>query len=240
MPFLIGGRIPSTSNAVRVGKRRYHLSFNKRIRRLFNIEALRCGVYWKAALTRGRCLFQSKKIYSHKTSKLCNLLIPTTSRYSSEFHHFNVFTDFLKVPCIELQRLFQGGAYQRAVVILILSVNGAELIEGGTYLKTGSYWRKYRCKVANEYFKDIEWVEAVERKKDGPSFPCCPIFANIREWNPDRKKAKNNSRTLCVTCPNQTTKTPERRHWRRAGVFSINFEQISHIILVLPLLNLNK
>ena len=27
-------------------------------------------------------------------------------------------------------------------------------------------------------------------------------------------------------------KTPERRHWRRSGVFSVNVEQISHIVLV--------
>ena len=28
--------------------------------------------------------------------------------------------------------------------------------------------------------------------------------------------------------------------WRRSGVFIVNFEQISRIVLVFPLLNLNK
>ena len=37
-----------------------------------------------------------------------------------------------------------------------------------------------------------------------------------------------------------TTKTPERRQWRRYGVFIVNVEQISHIVLVFPLLTLNK
>ena len=30
------------------------------------------------------------------------------------------------------------------------------------------------------------------------------------------------------------------RHWRRSGVFIVNFEQISHIVLVLALLTLNE
>ena len=35
-------------------------------------------------------------------------------------------------------------------------------------------------------------------------------------------------------------KTLERRHWRRSGVFIVNYEQISHIFLVFLLLILNK
>ena len=37
-----------------------------------------------------------------------------------------------------------------------------------------------------------------------------------------------------------TINTPEQDHWRRSGVFIVNFEQNSHIILVFPLLTLNK
>ena len=33
-----------------------------------------------------------------------------------------------------------------------------------------------------------------------------------------------------------TNKTPERRHWHRSGVFIVNFEQISHIFMVYPLM----
>ena len=29
-----------------------------------------------------------------------------------------------------------------------------------------------------------------------------------------------------------TIKTPEQRHWRRSGVFIVNFEHISHLVLV--------
>ena len=37
-------------------------------------------------------------------------------------------------------------------------------------------------------------------------------------------------------------KTPERCQWRLSGVFidNFNFEQISHMVLLFPLLNLNK
>ena len=35
-----------------------------------------------------------------------------------------------------------------------------------------------------------------------------------------------------------TIRTPERRHWRRSGVFIVNFEQISHFVLVFLLLTL--
>ena len=41
-------------------------------------------------------------------------------------------------------------------------------------------------------------------------------------------------------CSKLTTKAPERSHWRSFGVFIANFEQISHIIVVFPLLTLNK
>ena len=34
-----------------------------------------------------------------------------------------------------------------------------------------------------------------------------------------------------------TIKTPERRQWRRSGVFIVNFEHIAHLVLVFLLLN---
>ena len=35
-------------------------------------------------------------------------------------------------------------------------------------------------------------------------------------------------------------KTPERRHWRLCGVFSVNLEHISHLFLLFLLLTLNN
>ena len=41
-----------------------------------------------------------------------------------------------------------------------------------------------------------------------------------------------NTRTRCEICSKLTTKTPERRHWHRSGVFIGSFEHISHLVLV--------
>ena len=35
-------------------------------------------------------------------------------------------------------------------------------------------------------------------------------------------------------------KDTERRHWRRSGVFIVNFEHILHLVLVFVLLTLSK
>ena len=52
-------------------------------------------------------------------------------------------------------------------------------------------------------------------------------------------KAKNrNTRTRCEICSELTIKTPERNR-RRSGIFIINFEHISHLVLVLILLTWN-
>ena len=48
------------------------------------------------------------------------------------------------------------------------------------------------------------------------------------------------TRAMCEVCWKLTIKTPEWRQWCRSGVFIANFEQISHIDLMLPLLTLNK
>ena len=48
------------------------------------------------------------------------------------------------------------------------------------------------------------------------------------------------TRTIREICWNLTIRTPEQPHWRRSGVFIVGFEQIPHIVLVFPLLTLNK
>ena len=43
----------------------------------------------------------------------------------------------------------------------------------------------------------------------------------------------------CEICSKLTIKIPERRQWRRSGIFIVNFEHISHLALVFLLLTLN-
>ena len=45
-----------------------------------------------------------------------------------------------------------------------------------------------------------------------------------------------NTRTRCEIRSKLTIKTLERRHWRRCGVFIVNFEHISQLVLVFLLL----
>ena len=54
------------------------------------------------------------------------------------------------------------------------------------------------------------------------------------------KDNNRNTKTRCEICSELTMNTPERRHWRRSGVFIVNFEHISHLALVFLLLNLSK
>ena len=53
------------------------------------------------------------------------------------------------------------------------------------------------------------------------------------------KVNSRNIRTRCETCLKSTTKIPERRQWHRFGIFIVNFERISHLVLVFLLLVLN-
>ena len=52
------------------------------------------------------------------------------------------------------------------------------------------------------------------------------------------KVNSGNTRTICGICSKLTIKTPEWRHWRRSGVFIVNFKRVWHIVLVFPLLTL--
>ena len=45
------------------------------------------------------------------------------------------------------------------------------------------------------------------------------------------KVNNRNTRAWREICSTLTIKTPERRHWRRSGVFIVNFKYISHLVL---------
>ena len=44
------------------------------------------------------------------------------------------------------------------------------------------------------------------------------------------KVSNRNTRTKCEICSKLTIKTPERRDWRRSGVFIVNFEHILNLV----------
>ena len=48
------------------------------------------------------------------------------------------------------------------------------------------------------------------------------------------------TRTRYEICSKLTIETPEQRFWRRSGVFIVNFEHISNIVVVFLLITLSK
>ena len=54
------------------------------------------------------------------------------------------------------------------------------------------------------------------------------------------KVNNRNTRRRCEICSKLALKTPEQRQWRCSGVFNINFEHISHLVLVFLLLTLSR
>ena len=54
------------------------------------------------------------------------------------------------------------------------------------------------------------------------------------------KVNNGNTRAICEINSKLTIKTPERLHWRRSGVFNVNFEEISHIPAGIYLLKINN
>ena len=54
------------------------------------------------------------------------------------------------------------------------------------------------------------------------------------------KVNNSNTKVRCDICLKLTIKTPERRYLRRSDVFIVNFEHISHLVLVFLLLTMSK
>ena len=48
--------------------------------------------------------------------------------------------------------------------------------------------------------------------------------------------SNRNTRTRCELCSKLTRQILERRHWRRSNIFIVNFEHISHLVLIVFLL----
>ena len=66
------------------------------------------------------------------------------------------------------------------------------------------------------------------------------VTLNIPASNYMFKVNNRTTRTRCEICSDVTIKTTEQRQWRRSGVFIVNFEQISHLVLVFLLLTLSR
>ena len=73
------------------------------------------------------------------------------------------------------------------------------------------------------------------------SYPLSTVIYFRNPVSIDLLKVNNRNTSIrCEICSNLTIKTPERRHWHRSGIFIVNSELISHLVLVFLLLTLEK
>ena len=108
-------------------------------------------------------------------------------------------------------------------------------------------------------FRYLLWTKMPTGKHTGVILPNCWFWASCQHWlyffvlilckfgifyHPLRKclfKANNRiTRKKSEICSELTIKSPERRLWRRSGVFIVNFEHLSNLFLMFLLLTLNK
>ena len=83
----------------------------------------------------------------------------------------------------------------------------------------------------DDFSKTLEFHTPVKiAKLPGSTFP-----ANIYLLKVNNRY----TRTRSEICSDLTIKIPERRQWRRSGIFFVSFEHISRFVLVFLLLTLN-
>ena len=68
------------------------------------------------------------------------------------------------------------------------------------------------------HFTGTFTIKKTESKMGNGLKSCNPVGMNLLKVN------NRNTRTRCEIYSKLTIKTPERRHWRRSGIFVVNFE----------------
>ena len=109
-----------------------------------------------------------------------------------------------------------------------------------------SYFSYYPTHTSEFLYKPLHYIikpnqDAYKCSRDKTDF--VPNWNNCQKLNRAGnylpKVNNRNTRKRCEACSKLTIKTLERHHWRRSGVFIVNFEHISHLALVSLLLTLN-
>ena len=114
----------------------------------------------------------------------------------------------------------------RALITLLLSPNFSNFLIYYLYSSLLSFVRTAKVHSG----KHLLMKGAVIKDLDMKYTACIYLF----------KGTDVNTRTLCEICSQLRIKTPERRHWRRSGVFIVKFEHVSPIFLMFILLILNN
>ena len=82
----------------------------------------------------------------------------------------------------------------------------------------------------------LQWFQPIKLNNSGVTSGSLnyPAYIYLLKFN------NRNTRETCEICSKLTIKSPERCHWRRFGVFIVNFENISHLFLMFLLLTLSR
>ena len=106
-----------------------------------------------------------------------------------------------------------------------------------------STWKDYLAGTSCTFYSNPEFLEGQTEAQKSTQYGCHKLEAGLYLEYPGNiylfKVNNSNTRKRYEICSKLTIKTPERRHWRRCGVFIVNFKHISNHVLVFLLLTLN-
>ena len=85
-------------------------------------------------------------------------------------------------------------------------------------------WKSTKANIPKDIFHGF--------KLPGNIFKWFELWLQVFRWQP--------CSPLEITCSKLAIKTPERRQWRRFGVFIVNLKHISNLVLVFLLLTLSR
>ena len=118
---------------------------------------------------------------------------------------------------------------------VLLPVLAAATIAVSSTFQSVFFWRIKLfalLKVLGKKTIEEDWIEQLDIQYRNNFYAWAPAGIYLLKVN------NRNTRTRCEICSKSTIKTPERQ-WRRSGVFTVNFEHISQLVLVFLLLTLN-
>ena len=105
-----------------------------------------------------------------------------------------------------------------------------QILTGNSSIKRGSCEKFFGVKIdAKLHFDD--YAETIHSKASNMLRTSARATA-YPAGNYIFKVNNRNTRKRCEICSKLTINTPERRHRRRSGVFIVNFEHISRLVLV--------
>ena len=130
-----------------------------------------------------------------------------------------------------LRKRFPKNTYGRLLLVILFSTyRQLSVIKNP---KKFGYWIKNKGHFRLSVFKINSKMKLVKKCTADHTigFPAGSYLFKVNNWN---------TRRTCEICLKLAIKTAEWRQWRCSGVFIVNFEHISYLVIVFLLLTLNR